>query len=60
LQDVGALGGIARRLRRPLERGLWRELLSAERDELEQAFERMRADLNGLCHRFDLERNHVG
>lgn len=60
LQDVGALGGIARRMRRPLERGLWRELLSAERDEFEQAFERMRADVNDLCHRFDLERGHVG
>jgi ParB family chromosome partitioning protein len=60
LQDLGALGGIARRARRPLERGLWRELLGTERDELEQAFERMRTEVNGLCHRFDLERGHVG
>jgi ParB family chromosome partitioning protein len=60
LQDVGALGGIARRVRRHLEKGLWNELLGAERDELEHAFERMRTEVNGLCHRFDLERGHVG
>ncbi len=60
LQDLGALGGIARRARRALERGLWQELLAAEHEELTHAFERARADVNGLCHRFDLERNHVG
>jgi ParB-like chromosome segregation protein Spo0J len=60
LQDLGALGGIARRARRALERGLWPELLAAEQDELSHAFERARAEVNGLCHRFDLERNHVG
>jgi ParB family transcriptional regulator, chromosome partitioning protein len=60
LQDVGALGGIARRVRRQLEKGLWTELLGAEREELSQAFERMRTEVGGLCHRFDLERDHVG
>jgi hypothetical protein len=60
LQDIGALGGIARRARRALEQGLWRELLAAEHEELAHAFERTRTEINGLCHRFDLERGHVG
>ena len=60
LRDIGALGGIARRAQRAMEQGLWRELLSAERDEFEHTFERMRTEVNGLCHRFDLERGHVG
>jgi ParB family transcriptional regulator, chromosome partitioning protein len=60
LQDVGALGGIARRVRRQLEKGLWSELLGAEREELSHAFERTRTEVGGLCHRFDLERGHVG
>ena len=46
--------------RRVLEQGLWRELLAAEHEELAHAFERTRADLNSLCHRFDLESGHVG
>jgi ParB/RepB/Spo0J family partition protein len=60
LNDVGALGGSARRARRALEQGLWSELLAAERDELGQAFARMRTEVDGLCHRFDLESGHVG
>jgi hypothetical protein len=60
LEDLGALGGIARRARRALEQGLWRELLAAEHEELTHAFECTRVDLNSLCHRFDLERGHVG
>jgi hypothetical protein len=60
LNDLGALGGIARRARRALEQGLWQELLSTERDELGQAFARMKTDVEGLIHRFDLENLHVG
>jgi len=60
LQDIGALGGIARRARRALDRGLWSELLGSEREELEHAFHRARAEFDGLCHRFDLEQGHVG
>jgi ParB/RepB/Spo0J family partition protein len=60
LQDLGALSGIARRARRALEHGLWRELLATEHEELVHAFERTRTEVNGLCHRFDLERGHVG
>ena len=60
LEDLGALGGIARRARRALERGLWRELLAAEHEQFAHAFERTRTEVNSLCHRFDLERGHVG
>jgi ParB/RepB/Spo0J family partition protein len=60
LNDLGALGGIARRSRRALEQGLWQQLLAAERDEVQHAFERMRAEVDGLCHWFDRESTHVG
>jgi ParB family transcriptional regulator, chromosome partitioning protein len=60
LNDLGALGGIARRARRGLEQGLWQQALGAEREELEQSFARMKAEVQGLIHRFDLESGHVG
>jgi hypothetical protein len=60
LNDLGALGGIARRARRGLEQGLWQQVLSAERDELERAFALMKTEVEGLIHRFDLESGHVG
>jgi ParB family chromosome partitioning protein len=60
LNDLGALGGIARRARRGLEQGLWQQALGAEREELEQSFARMKAEVEGLIHRFDLESGHVG
>jgi ParB/RepB/Spo0J family partition protein len=60
LNDLGALGGIARRARRGLEQGLWQQVLSAEPDEFEQAFVRMKSEVEGLIHRFDLESGHVG
>lgn len=60
LNDLGALGGIARRARRGLEQGLWQQALTAEREELEQSFARMKAEVEGLIHRFDLESGHVG
>lgn len=55
LDDVGALGGIARRAHRALEAGLLQQLLDAERQEVEQAFARMRADVERLIARFELE-----
>ena len=58
--DLGALGGIARRVRRGLEQGLWQQVLTAEREELEQSFARMKCEVEGLIHRFDLESGHVG
>jgi len=60
LNDLGALGGIARRARRGLEQGLWQQALGAEREELQQSFARMRSEVEGLIHRFDLESGHVG
>ena len=60
LDDLGALGGIARRARRALEQGLWQALLGAERDELAAAFARARAELTRLIDRFELEGGHAG
>jgi ParB/RepB/Spo0J family partition protein len=60
LNDLGALGGMARRARRGLEQGLWQQLLSAERDEFQRDFARMKSEVEGLIHRFDLESGHVG
>lgn len=55
LNDLGALGGIARRARRPLEQGMLRELLGAERMEIEQAVARSKADVDQLFERFERE-----
>jgi ParB-like chromosome segregation protein Spo0J len=55
LQDLGALGGIARRAHRSLEAQLLSELRAAERLEVTDAFARAKADLQRLIHRFELE-----
>jgi hypothetical protein len=60
INDLEALGAIARRARRALDQGLWQQLLSSERGELEQAFARMKTNVDGLIHRFNLESGHVG
>jgi ParB-like chromosome segregation protein Spo0J len=60
LNDLGALGGIARRARRPLEQGLLQQLLEAERIEVEQALTRSKADVQSLFNRFDREAGHAG
>jgi len=60
LQDLGALGGIARRAHRALEEGLLQQLLQSERLELNAAFARAKADLQRLIHRVELEEAHVG
>jgi len=60
LNDLNALGGIARRARRALEAGLFQQLLEAERRELEQGFVRMQTEVERLIQRFELERGHVG
>jgi ParB-like chromosome segregation protein Spo0J len=59
LNDLGALTGIARRARRPLEKGLLGQLLSAERAEVEDGFAHTRAEIERLFGRFDLERGHA-
>lgn len=60
LDDLGALGGIARRMLRALQEGLWQQLLESERLEVHQAFARAKADLERLFHRLDLEYGHAG
>lgn len=56
LNDLGALGAIARRARRTLEGGLLQQLHAQERGQCEQAFERMRTEVQRLWDRFTLER----
>jgi ParB family transcriptional regulator, chromosome partitioning protein len=60
LRDLTALAAIARRARRTLEQGLLAQLLQAERAELDQSFARMRAQVQRLFERFDLESGHAG
>jgi ParB/RepB/Spo0J family partition protein len=57
LQDLGAIGGIARRARRALEQGLLQQLLDSERTEVKDAFARANAELQRLIHRIGLELN---
>jgi ParB/RepB/Spo0J family partition protein len=59
LNDLGALTGIARRARRTLETGLLAQLLQQERIAIEQSFARMRAEVQRLLERFDLESSHA-
>ena len=60
LNDLGALAGLARRARRPLEQGLLRQLLKVERTEVEQAVARSKADVESLFSRFDREAGDAG
>lgn len=60
LNDLGALGGIARRVVRTLESGIVQQLLAEERLELDGAYERARADIERLFNRMELESNRVG
>lgn len=60
LDELGALGGIARRAYRALESGLLQQLLEAERREVEAAFARAKGDLERLLHRFAVENGHAG
>ena len=59
LNDLCALGGIARRVLHVLQEGLWQQLLEAERLEVHQAFARANVDLQRLFHRIDLEHGHA-
>lgn len=60
LDDLSALGGIARRARRALEQGLWQGLAAAEREQLAGAFAQLRVQLTRLIDRFEQEMGHVG
>jgi hypothetical protein len=56
---LSALAGMARRARRPLEKGLLQQLLTAERAEVEERFAHTKAEMERLFGRFDLERGHA-
>lgn len=60
LNDLAALAGIARRARKPLEKGLLQQLLATERTEVEEGFARARAEAERLFARFALESGHAG
>lgn len=60
LDDLCALGGIARRALRALQAGLLPQLLESERLEVGHGFARAKCDLERLLHRFDLEYGHAG
>jgi len=55
LQDLFALGGIARRAHRLLEGRLLAQLRESELEEVTEAFARANADLQRLVQRFELE-----
>jgi ParB/RepB/Spo0J family partition protein len=58
--DLGALGGLARRSRRTLQAGLWRRLIEPEREELGRCMAQAKHDSEALFERFDKERCDVG
>jgi hypothetical protein len=55
LNDLSALAGIARRARRPLEKGLLQQLLPAERAEVNDGFAHAHAEVDRPFTRFALE-----
>lgn len=55
----GALAGLARRARRPLEQGLLQQLLQQECVEIEHGFACTRTDVDLLFARFELENHHA-
>ena len=55
LQDLGALGGIARRAHHALERGLLQQLLESERTEVKDAFARANGEMQRLIQRVERE-----
>jgi ParB family chromosome partitioning protein len=55
LSDLGALGGIARRARKRLLQGLWRQLSVSEREEATRCFEQAHTDWICLWSRYEKE-----
>jgi hypothetical protein len=54
--DLKALAGMARRARKALEAGVLQQLREHDRMASAQDVERMRAEVQGLLERYDLER----
>jgi hypothetical protein len=57
---LGALGGIARRLHRKLQQGLWRNLSPCEHEEIRSHVQRARADVQTCLVNFDEEQGDAG
>ena len=60
LQDLGALGGIARRAHRRLREGLGQKLQGPERDEVRERMRQVRGDTDGLFDRCEKELADAG
>ena len=58
--ELGALGGIARRLHRKVQQGLWAKLGPCERGEIVPQVRRARADVETCLADFDEERSDAG
>jgi hypothetical protein len=58
--ELGALGGIARRLHRKLQSGLWHKLAVCEREEIGAHVQRARADVQRCLANFDKEQSDAG
>ena len=58
--ELGALGGIARRLNRKLQPGLWHKLAPCEREEIFSHVRRVRADVQTCLANFDEEKIDAG
>jgi hypothetical protein len=58
--ELGALSGIARRLQRKLQQGLWHKLAACEREEIGAHVQRARADVARCLANFDKEQSDAG
>jgi len=58
--ELGALGGIARRLHRKVQQGLWAKLAACERAEIAPHVRRVRADVETCLADFDEEQAYAG
>lgn len=58
--DLGALGGIARRVHRKVQQGLWCALAPCERKEITSQVRRVRADVAMCLANFDEEQSNAG
>jgi hypothetical protein len=58
--ELGALGGISRRLHRKLQSGLWHKLAACEREEIGAHVRRARADVARCLANFDKEQSDAG
>ena len=58
--DLGSIGGLARRTRCKLEAGLWRRLIEPEREELGRCMAQAKHDTETLFEHFYEEKSDVG